>query len=358
MLVFVGVSLFALAAAWGLLLVRAADVPAVGRGLAVPLAIAVVPVLEAGLLVHRRLAPGHAGLTATATGVAAAGAVLLAAGVTVAWPDPLRLTVAAAVAGVVLTRVAWREARPWFQLGAVPALGLACVLAAHGAAGRWAPPDATPSADWLRHLLASSASGVTLTGLALLLAAAGQLAAGRGRRADGLGSALGGLGAGAVGLLLVTGHGRDEPWPAAGAHLAAAVGLLTANIWWRQRTVALGGVWLGLMTTLWVLQAGHPVEHGAWGFTVALEALVLAGVALALTPRTARPGPAGVVLGQLRAGCRDVAAAAGVLAAGLALSWPVFPADLLQVGTFLVLAPVGLVLARVPGHAAFTWVGA
>ncbi|HEX4610410.1 MAG TPA: hypothetical protein VH092_19625, partial [Urbifossiella sp.] len=286
-----------------------------------------------------------------------AGAVLLAAGVTVAWPDPLRLTVAAAVAGAVLTRVAWRDARPWFQLGAVPALGLACVLAAHGAAGRWTPPDGTPPADWARHLLASSSSGVTLTGLALLLAAAGQLAAGRGRRADGLGSALGGLGAGAVGLFLVTGHGRDEPWPAAGVYLAAATGLLAVNVWWRQRVVALGGVSLGLLATLWVLQAGRPVEHGAWGLTVALEALALAGAALALTPRTARPGPAGVVLGQFRAACRDVAAVAGVLAVGLVLFSPTFSAGRFHTGTFLALAPTGLLLARVSGHAAFTWAG-
>ncbi|QDU20062.1 hypothetical protein [Urbifossiella limnaea] len=352
-LVFVGVSLFALCAAWGLLLTRAADVSQAVRGLAAPLVIGAIPLLEAGLLVQRRLVTGHGGLRATATGTALAGAALLATGVMLAWPDPLRLTLAAAAAGAVLTRVAWRDGLPWFQLGAVPLLGLASVLAVQGAAGRWTLLDDTPAAS-TRQLLTSSAAGVTLTGLGLLLAVAAELGAARGRRAPARGSAAGALAAGAAGLLLVNGHGASEPWPAAGAHLAAAVGMLAANVRWKLRTVAQAGVWLLLPATLWTLWAIRPEPPATWSVTIALEALALAAAALALTPLAARPGPRGVMLGQLRIGCRDVAAAAAVLGAVLTFDGTTSG---LHAATFLALFPTGLLLARVAGRSVYTYAG-
>ncbi len=353
-LVFVGVSLFALGAAWGLLLTRAADVPLAVRGLAVPLVIGAVPLLEAGLLVQRRIVARHAGLKATATGAAVAGAALLATGVLLGWPDPLRLTLAAAAAGALLTRVAWREGQPWFQLGAVPLLGVAAVLAVQGAAGHWAIHDDTPSAELTRQLLASSAAGVTLTGLALLLAGAAEAAAARGKRPQAQGSVAGALAAGAVGLLLVTGHGDREPWPAAGAFAAAAVGLLAANVRWKVRAAAQAGVWLALLASLWTLWAVRPATPGVWSLTVSLESLALAATALALTPLAAKLGPRGVVFGQLRVGCRDVAAAAAVLAAVLAFDGTT---SRLHAGTFLALFPTGLLLARVAARSVFTYAG-
>ena len=96
---------------------------------------------------------------------------------------------------------------------------------------------------------------------------------------------------------------------------------------------------------------------GSWGFAIAIEALILAAFALGLTPRAARPGPAGVVFGQLRIACRDVSAAAGVLAAALALFSPGFPNGNLHTFTFLALAPTALLLARVFVIPAFTWIG-
>lgn len=348
-LVFVGVSLFALGAAWGLLLTRAADVPFAVRGLAVPLVIAAVPLLEAGLLVQRRIVAGHAGLKATATGTAVAGAALLATGVLLAWPDPLRLTLAAAAAGALLTRVAWREGQPTFQFAAVPLLALAFVLAGVGAAGDWA---GGASAEWTRTLLASAAAGVGYVGFALVLAAVGNYAAATGRRALGESYALGGLVVAAAGLLVVTGHGDQAPWPAAGAFFAAAVGLLVANVSWKARTVAQLGMWLVLMASLWALSAINP--PGGWGVAVAVEALVLAATALALTPFAARPGPRGVVFGQLRIGCRDVATGAAVLAVVFTIDPRV---NRLHAATLLTLFPTGLLLARVAARPAFTWAG-
>src|SRR5205085_244624 len=158
---------------WGLLLMRAADVTVTLNQLALPFAIAGIPIFEAGLLVQRRLVAGHSGLRATGTGVALAGSGLLVSGIVLAWPDALWITLVAAVVGLLFTRIAWRDSLPWYQAGAVPALGLACVLGVHGLAGHWTiPGDAVPG-EWLRHLLGSSTSGIVLAGYALLLAATG-----------------------------------------------------------------------------------------------------------------------------------------------------------------------------------------
>ncbi len=368
-LVFAGVSLFALVAAWGLFLTRAADMPPAVRGLAVPLVIAAVPLLEAGLLVQRRRVPGHAGLTATATGVAVAGAGVLAVGVTLAWPDPLRLTLAAAVVGAILTRVTWREGIAWFQLGAAPALALAYVLGTQGVAGAWGALAWADPAVLTCFLLGTTASGMALVGLALVFLAVGDYAAGLRRHAIAQSYAVAAVAAGMVGLFLATVHGvgrvgqpwdaDTQPWAAAGAHAACAAGLLLANVRWKQQLAAQAGVWLGLVTTLWTLEATRPERAGSWGFVVALEALVLAAGALVLTRRAARPG--GVLAGQLRVACRDVAVAAAVLAGVLGLAgldiWRPGGGEFVQAATYLTLFPTGLLLTRVSNWAGFTWAG-
>lgn len=284
------------------------------------------------------------------------GAIAVGAlGLGLAWPDPLRLTLAAGVAAVVLTQMVWRDGRLWFQLATVPLLTLAYVLAGLGAAGVWGS-DIGTSADalWTQILLTSAAAGVGYVGFALVLAAVGNYAVATGRRDLGVTYEYGAIVVGVLGLLLLTGHGPTAPWPAAGAHLAAAVGLLAANVRWKQRAVAQAGVWLALPATLWALWAVRPETPGVWGVTVALEALALAAAALALTPLAARPGPRGVVFGQLRVGCRDVATGAAVLAAVLTFDGTT---GRLHAGTFLALFPTSLLLARVAARSAFTWAG-
>jgi hypothetical protein len=356
LLMFVGVSLYAVLAAWGLSVARSADLAALLPGFALPLALAGVPVVEAGLLVWRRTA-GLAGLRVTGTAVALAGAVLLFAGVTLAWPDPPRLMLAAGLAGLVFTRVAWREGLPWFHAGAVPALAFAVVLAVHGVAGGWAVPEDVSPGAWLRQLLATSTTGATLAGFGLLLAVVSEWVIRRGNRPQALGYAYGALAAGIAGLFVVSVRGVEEPWPAATVHAACAAGLLAAHARWRVRAVAEAAVWLVLVGTLWTLWAAIPEQRTAWGFAIALESLTLAAIALGLTPAAARPGRVGVVFAQLRTACANGAAAAGAVALVLTVSAAGFPEGGWHSGALLALAPTGLLLARVYAAPWPAWAG-
>ncbi len=356
-LIFVGISLIALCAAWGLVLTRSPNLTAALAGLAFPLALAAVPVTEAGILVQRR-SPGDPGMKATGTGVALTGSLLLAIGATLAWPDPVRLLLVAALAGVLFTRVAWRESLPWFQIGAIPALGLAAVLTTHGIAGHWTvPPGASPG-PWLRGTLDSPLSGIVLAGFGLLLAALAEWFVRIGNRAQGVAYALGGAALGAIALFIVSVHGVEEPWPAAVVHAVGVVGLLAANVRWRQRAVAEVGCWLALVGTLWFLWASAPNQQAGWGFVFALESLVLAATALALARRAVRIGSAGAILGQLRHATANVAVAAGVIAVALTVFTPSFPHGWMAAAAFLTLAAAGLMLTRVFANPWPTWLGA
>jgi hypothetical protein len=356
LLMFVGMSLYAVLAAWGLSLARSGDVAAVLPGFALPLALAAVPVAEAGLLVHRR-SVGHPALRATGTGVALAGSVLLFAGVMLAWPDPPRLLLVAALVGMVFTRVAWRDGLPWMHAGAVPALGFAAVLAVHGIAGHWSLPEGVAPGVWLRQLLAASASGATLAGFGLLLALVSEATVRRGNRPQALAYAFGALAAGVVALFVLNLRGVEEPWPAAAVHAACAAGLLFAHARWRVRAVAEAGVWLLLVGTLWAVCGGMREQRTAWGFVIAVESLLLAVVGLVLTLPAARPGRVGVTFSQLRTACANVAAAAGAVALGLIAIAPGFPEGSWNSWALLALAPAGLVLARVFARPRLTWAG-
>lgn len=356
-LTFVGLSAFALFAAWGLLLTRTDDLAATLRVLSLPLVIGSVTVLEAGLLVQRRIRVELSGLRATGTGVALAGSALLLSGITLAWPDPLWQMGVAAVAGAVFARIAWRDALPGLNAGAVPALALACVLAVLGVTGQW--PSATEPEVGARLLraLGTSTSGIALAAFALALASVAELAVRIGNRAQGVGYAFGGIAVGAASLFLVSVRGVEEPWPAVGVHLACAVGLLAANVRWKRLAAAQAGVWLLLAGSVWFLWAVRPERSDTWGFAVALEAMVLATAALGVTRRAARFGAAGVVFAQLRSAGRDVALAAGALAAAFAVFAHGFPEGSLHSATFLTLAPAALLLARVFPARGLTWVG-
>lgn len=349
LVMFVGLAVFALFAAWGLYLVRVpAELGKRFHELAVPLALACVPVVEAGVLVLRRVS--SAGLRTTGTAVALVGFLGLTTALALAWPHPLSLLVVSAAAGAFLTRVAFREQLVWVQIGAIPLLTFAAVVGFHGIAGSWPVPANTSEYEWLARWLNSSGTGVVLVGFALLLALIAELLACRLSRQT-FGYALGALAVGTVGLLLVSAHGIKQPNPAADAHAAAALGLLATNLRYARRALALGGLWLVLVATLWELWARVPNQLDVWGFVVAAESLLLAVGSVALR-RTH-----GVTTGLLRRAARDVSFAACVVAGVLAITSGTLASNWHSY-TLFALALAGVALARLTGLPALTWAGA
>jgi hypothetical protein len=349
LLMFVGLAIFSLLAAWGLFIVRD-RMEAAGRlhSLALPFALAGVPVVEAGVLVLRRTtAPG---LRTMGTAVALLGFVGMTAGLALAWPEPLPLLLVSAAAGLFLTRVAFRERLPWVQAGAIPLLALAIVLSFHGLTGGWRVAEGASAGDWLGAKIGSSESGAVLAGFAVALGLAAELLARRLSRQT-ASYAFGALSVGAAGLLLASWHGVQFPATAAFAHAACAIGLLASNARWKRRAIAQAGLWVALAGSMWALWWLAPGRYDMWGFVVAAEAFALSLGAVALRGTRAK------ALAVLRRAARDVAFAACVLAGALA----VFSRTLesaWHTGTLITLALAGIALARLTGAMAFTVAGA
>jgi hypothetical protein len=347
LLIFVGLSLFALVAVWGLLVIRSKDVAGLLQRLAFPLSFAAVPIIEAGLLVHRRIT-GHAGLRTTGTGLAAAGTALLLVAILLAWPNSLVLACVATLIGAVFTREAWRESVPWFQAGAIPAFGVAAVLVVHGLVGRWVIPEGISAASWLQASLSHNTSGLTLTAFGLLLAFVAEVVLRLGSRPQAIAYAIGGLGAAAVGLLYASFYGLDEPWTAVGVHAVSATGLLLANVRWRIRALAELALWLVLTGTFWGLQAALPDRQNWWGLALATEALAFAILARVVPRRSD-------VIAQVRSAAVNVAVAAGIAACGFMLIAPGFPQGEMHTATLFLLAATGLILTRIIGQPWPAW---
>jgi hypothetical protein len=348
LLMFVGLSAFSLAAAWGLYLVRAPD-DTIGRlhALALPLVLAGVVVVEAGVLALRRTTSD--GLRTFGTAVALVGFICMTSGLALAWPAPLAVLLVSIASGLFLTWVAFRERLPWVQVGAIPLLALAAVVGFHGIVGNWIVPVGVSANSWLRGLLDSSTSGAVLAGFALLFGLVAELLARRSSHQT-TGYALGAVVAGAGGLLVVSAHGIAHPATATFAHVGVAIGLLASNARWKRRSIAHGGLWVVLAGTLWALWWTAPHRPEKWGFVVAVEALILGAGSVALR------GTHGAATALLRRAARDVSFAASVLAVVLAVTALTLASEW-HTGTLFVLALTAGALARLTGRTALTWVG-
>ncbi len=339
-LVFAGLGLFALFAAWGFLLSRADELPPALQRLAVPTVLAAMPALAAGLLVQRRLID-PAGLRATGTGASLVAIMILAAGLVLAWPNPLTLLLTATAIAMVLGWIAYRDELPWMYAGAIPCAALASVLIFAGAT----PPDVSPS-QWLAERIARAESGAVLAAFAWGLLAVSQVFWRLKRQLDALAVGLGAAGVSVVALLFVTIHGIDQPQWALATHLACAAGFIAASFRWRLRIIAQVGVWLLVPATLWGLWATVPHERDVWGIVLAAESLLFAFVAVGLRP-----------FALLRIACRDVAGATAILAPVLALFSANFPHEWTHSGTLFLIATTALVLAGLYRLPALTGIG-
>lgn len=345
-LMFVGISLYALLASWGWLITRSADRLAALQDFALPLAVAGLPLVEAGLFAHRRGGLSIAWRVA-GTGTALFGTMFLGAGITLAWPVPLEVMLVALLTGVAFARVAWIERLPWFQAGSLPAFAYAAILGVHGLAGHWTVPEGDSPGGWLQSLLGDVLTGISLTGFAALLALGSEAIARLGNRPQAVAHAFGALIAASVGTILVSVRGEGDAWPAAIVHFAFALGLLAMNARWRVRALAEGGVLLLIAGTLWILEAAAHDGRSWWGMVTSLESFALAFGALAMTRLAAKPGTTAVLLRQYRLAMANGAVAAGIATAVLTIAPLLDHSGGVHSASILLLVPAFLLLTRV-----------
>jgi hypothetical protein len=170
LLIFLGLASFAAAVALGFLVSRGEDVVGTLPHLAVPLAVAGVPVVLTGLRVRRGLTdPVAEGVRTAATGVGLAGVVVMLAGVALAWPRPLPLLGTALLVGGALTGLAFRYRSPAWHAVGLPCLALGYLTAVQMLAGHLGDPERGLAAQLL-----DRPSSSALVAFAFLLALAGE----------------------------------------------------------------------------------------------------------------------------------------------------------------------------------------
>jgi hypothetical protein len=309
---FLGLAAFALLVALGFLvgflLDRGGSIGWALNRLSVVLALAGVPVLAVGLVVHRRLEsaawtpsvpaslPGEtaaatpaetlAGFRTLGTGVTLTGIAVMLAGVVLAWPQPAALVLVCALDVAVLTAVALRFRLPLAHAAALPCLVVGYLTAFHWLSGALAD---TPEADLGRRLMdltVYSWGGTALMVLALILAGAAEVCARVGRRLDAVYFALEGLAVALLSWGLVTGRGLTYPERAALVSAVYAAGTLALNARWRRPAVTYLGLTLALAATVWGMEWQWPVlgrtPDGPWPESLPLWSALLAVQALAM----------------------------------------------------------------------------
>jgi hypothetical protein len=265
---FLGMSTFAVGVALGFALYWSETLRPALRGLPLPIALAGIPVLAAGALVHRKLqqaspaadvppdtasrglSPAVARLVGSATALSGALVLLVAQGL--AWPDAGLLMVLGMLNVLALSVVALRYGLPPAHVPALVCLGIGFL--AVGALGEGAPFFASDvSGQMLLGRMLSPASGWVLLGFVLALTVFSEALARRRRRLDAVIHA-GGAGVGALLSLTLVGQ---QVWEAP-ARTALACGIygitmLVANTRWRRALLTYaaallfqGGVLAGL----------------------------------------------------------------------------------------------------------------
>ena len=240
-----GTGSFAMLIALGMMIVRSAAVAAALSRLAVPVALAGMPVLACGLTVRRGVARDRqlSGWHVSGTAIALVGMIVMLAALGLAWPYPLAIVTVAALNCVALVLAAFRWRLPMLHAGAIACATLAYLTGFHviysglpllgGEAGRMAP--------LMLQQMISASSGTALVGLFVLSAIAAELLARRGQRRHALVYA-GGAGVIALfGLMLAVAHA----WR--GGPDAVRAGVLLRDLWHRRpdigRAMAKGRSW-------------------------------------------------------------------------------------------------------------------
>ena len=277
-LLFLGVAGFSLLVTLGLIVGLHDDVAtALGR-LAPALALAGLPALVGGAMVHRSLVGVQCAGTDRAAGttVALAGMVVMLLAAALAWPRPGPLLVVSLIDFAALTIVAFR-----FGLPVAHALGIPCLTAAVVAigallAGVPGTSETSPADQMLAFVLAPH-TGIVLLGLFALCALAAELIARAGIVDHGKYYAVGSIVVALLGLALVMQDGPSQPGLAAFACGFVGVGVLMMNRRWHQEILSYLGYSLLVGASLWGMWKVDGKATPTSGALLALEALVMVG---------------------------------------------------------------------------------
>jgi hypothetical protein len=253
---FIGMSTFAVGVALGFILYLSENLRIAFQGLAIPVALAGIPLMIAGALVHRKLegdtrapeeppaeewagglSPAVARFVGTATALTGTLVLLVALGL--AWPVPWVLAVVGLVNFAAMTAVALRYGLPIANAPAIASLVIGYLAAYRVLAERFGWTTFEPGQPLL-HWMFSPLSGGVLIPLVLLLAATSEGLLRRNRRQDGT-FHLGGAGIiGLVSLLLVGLDAPGSPERAAVAYGLYSVAAFLVNARWRQPLISHG----------------------------------------------------------------------------------------------------------------------
>ncbi len=363
---FLAASAFALVVGLGSIVARG-NIARAMEGVAPLVALAALPLLLGGLVVHRGLADSR-DLAAwrtigTATMLSAIGMMVIALGL--AWPAPASVVATAAVNFTVLTLVAVRGGLPLAHAAALPCGALASLMAWHWVRGHLAvPPEALGGA--VLGALVSAESGTVLFGLFLVMSLVAERGFGDRHSDDRRWYDGAALAAALASLLLVTVRGASGPGHAALVYAGTGARVLDLARSWRRRDAGLAGLVLLGASTLWALRWGTGALTSWWGTAVAVEALLMGWAAVELSRpsdgergvSTWRRALAEVYASPLRwcaFGLSAVAAALAVAAGsaasdgGWSLAHVVTGAALVGLYIRLALATVDLLVARVAG---------
>jgi hypothetical protein len=251
---FLGMAVFPLGIMLGFLIYWCDDPGLALQRAAVLIALAGVPTLATGLLVHSSPVPvpdessisgtgaSLSGPIRTAgTAIALAGLVVMLTAVALAWPAPRSVVLVCALDFAVLSVIGWRYRWPVAHAGALPCLAVGYLTAFHLLAGNLDIAQAELTRRMLEMAVAP-VSGAALAALVVMLAMSAELWARVSRRADGVCYALAAAIIAVVSLALAMRGGLEDPGRAAIVFGMCGLTGLLANIRWREIVLSYAGM--------------------------------------------------------------------------------------------------------------------
>jgi hypothetical protein len=238
---FVGIATFPLLVALGFLIYWCSDPALALERTAALIAVAGVPALATGVLVHSSGLSGP--LRAVGTSIALAGMLVLLAAMAMAWPQPPALIAVCAVNFVVLSVTAWRFRLPVAHAAALLCLAVGYLTAYHLVTGGLDVARAELGSQ-LVHLALTGSSGGALTALAVALAMSAEILVRLRRATDGVYHAAGAGILAAISLALVTADGMESPGRAALVYAICGVCGLLANGRWARPWLTYAGAFV------------------------------------------------------------------------------------------------------------------